>query len=136
MTKLIAVLMLSVSMGCMAAPPNWQSKPASPATVAAQKVIKSSLPSDDGSDADFARRGFIATLEDPLIRNSKGEVVWDTDKFSWVKGEAPSSVNPSLWRQTGLLAHHGLFKVADGVWQVRGLDMSNMTVVRGDRDYY
>ena len=46
-------------------------------------------------------------------------------------GPAPATVNPSLWRNASLLAKHGLFEVADGIWQVRGLDLANMTIIRG-----
>ena len=44
---------------------------------------------------------------------------------------APLTVNPSLWRQAQLNMHHGLFKVVDGLYQVRGLDIANMTLIEG-----
>jgi glyoxylase-like metal-dependent hydrolase (beta-lactamase superfamily II) len=47
-------------------------------------------------------------------------------------GECPDTVNPSLWRQSQLTAIHGLFEVTDGIYQVRGMDLSNMTLVEGD----
>lgn len=107
------------------------SKPASAATQAAQARARAALPADDGQDAAFATRGFIATLKDPLIRSADGALVRNVAEFDWVQGAAPAEVHPSLWRQLGLFRHHGLFKVADGVWQVRGLDISNMLVIRG-----
>lgn len=115
----------------MAQSPNMDVKPASEATLAAQAKMRASLPADNGRDEEFASRGFIATRTDPLIKAKDGHVVWDINAFDWVKGDAPTTVNPSLWRQSKLIKHNGLFKVADGVWQVRGLDMSNMTVVEG-----
>lgn len=113
------------------APAQDAAKPASPATAAAQKAIAAALPAEDGRDEAFAARGFLATGSDPLIRNAQGQPVWNTQAYDWVKGEAPATVNPSLWREMKMLRHHGLFQVADGVWQVRGYDLSNMTVIRG-----
>jgi alkyl sulfatase BDS1-like metallo-beta-lactamase superfamily hydrolase len=106
-------------------------KPASAATIAAQRAMVATLPADDGRDADFAQRGFIATRADPLIKAADGRVVWNLGAYDWVSGAAPDTVNPSLWRHIGLLRQHGLFKVAEGVWQVRGFDVSNMTVIAG-----
>jgi len=111
--------------------PALAAKPASPATLAAQAAVAATLPAEDGRDAEFATRGFLADRADPVIRNGEGRAVWNLAAYDWVKGAAPGTVNPSLWRELGLLAHHGLFRVADGVWQVRGFDVSNMTVIRG-----
>lgn len=107
-------------------------KPASAATLAAQKAAAARLPTEDGRDAEFAARGFIASRTDPLIKGAQGNTVWNLAAHDYIAGAAPDTVNPSLWRHISLLRKHGLFKVAEGVWQVRGLDVSNMTVVRGD----
>ena len=106
-------------------------KPASAATAAAQRASAAALPSDDGTDAEFAARGFVATRADPLVRAADGRPVWNLDAYKFVAGPSPDTVNPSLWRHAGLLARHGLFKVTDNVWQVRGFDVSNMTVIAG-----
>ncbi|KPP89739.1 alkyl/aryl-sulfatase [Erythrobacter sp. HL-111] len=106
-------------------------KPASPATIAAQRESAASLPPDGTRDADFARRGFLATRADPVIRDASGQPVWNLDAYAFVEGEAPPTVHPSLWRHMRYLRHHGLFEVTDGIWQVRGFDLSNMTVIRG-----
>jgi alkyl sulfatase BDS1-like metallo-beta-lactamase superfamily hydrolase len=113
-------------------PSDLLAKPASPFTLAAQKQAAASLPVDDGKDADFASRGFLATRDDPVIRSANGAMVWDLSAFDFMKGDAPASVNPGLWRQTSLLRRHGLFAVAPGIWQVRGFDVSNMTIVQGE----
>ncbi len=110
---------------------NLDPKPASVATKAAQEAAAKELPAEDGRDAEFAARGFVATRADPLIRNAEGRTVWNTAAYNWVKGPAPTTVNPSLWREMGLLKTNGLYQVAEGVWQVRGFDFSNMTVVSG-----
>ena len=106
-------------------------KPASTATIAAQQAMARTLPAEDGRDADFATRGFIAARTDPVIRNASGKPVWNTAAYQWVTGPAPATVNPSLWREMGMLKANGLFKVTDGIWQVRGFDVSNMTVIAG-----
>ena len=93
---------------------------------------KATSPFGNRQDFDFAARGFVATRTDPLIRNAAGQVVWDLTAFDFLKGEAPATVNPSLWRQGQLLALHGLFKVSDRIWQVRGFDLANITFVKGD----
>lgn len=106
-------------------------KPATPATVAAQRAAAAGLPVEDSRDATFAQQGFLGTRSDPLIKAADGRPVWYLAAYEWVAGAAPDTVNPSLWRHIGILRQHGLYQVADGVWQVRGFDISNMTVVRG-----
>lgn len=107
-------------------------KPATPATLAAQRAAAAALPAEDNRDATFARQGFLGTRTDPLIKGADGRPVWNLAAYDWVAGAAPDTVNPSLWRHIGILRQHGLYQVADGVWQVRGFDISNMTVVRGN----
>ncbi len=85
----------------------------------------------DQRDFDFASRGFIATRADSKITDATGRVVSDLSAYDFLKGPAPATVNPSLWRQAQLLSKHGLFKVRDGVWQVRGFDIANATFIAG-----
>jgi len=85
----------------------------------------------DKQDFAFADKGFVATRADPKIKAADGRVVWDLSAYEFLKGPAPVSVNPSLWRQSQLLAKNGLYKVADGVWQVRGFDLANVTFIAG-----
>lgn len=131
----LAVAAAAVLPGwALAAPPTDPAlapKPASAATVAAQQAVAAALPQEDGRDAAFAAQGFVASAADPVIRDAAGKAVWNLAAYDWVQGPAPASVNPSLWREVALLRKHGLFAVADGVWQVRGFDVSNMTVIRG-----
>jgi alkyl sulfatase BDS1-like metallo-beta-lactamase superfamily hydrolase len=129
----LAALLASTPALIAAAPqtPDMKPKPASAATIAAQASMTAMLPAEDGRDADFSMRGYIATRTDPLIRASDGHAVWNLSSYDFVAGTAPGTVNPSLWRHIGLLRRHGLFKVTEGVWQVRGFDVSNMTVIKG-----
>jgi linear primary-alkylsulfatase len=109
------------------------SKDAEPAVKAANQRIIESLPFADTQDFEDAARGFIATREDATIRTKAGRSVWTLAPFRFLDEEqAPATVNPSLWRQSRLNMNHGLFRVVDGVYQVRGFDIANMTIVEGD----
>lgn len=90
------------------------------------------LPFADREDEDFAARGFIAAWPENEIRGADGNVVWNFRAYDFLQGPAPETVNPSLWRHAGLLARAGLFRVTDRVFQVRGFDVANMTIVVGD----
>ena len=92
-------------------------------------VAKATDLSDAPSFAD-AKRGFIAAPKGQ-IRDAAGAVIWDFDAFSFIQGTAPPTVNPSLWRQAMLNNHVGLFKVSQGIWQVRGFDLANLTLIEG-----
>lgn len=124
--------MMGVALLAMMAGGAQAADPASAATVQAQKAFSASLPADDRQDFDFADRGFVATRADPLIKREDGQVAWNLAAYDFLKGPAPATVNPSLWRQAQLLSKHGLYKVSDRVWQVRGFDISNITFVQGD----
>ncbi len=129
-----AVLLLSSTAAIAQTPtptPALTPKPASAATIAAQEAAKAKLPVEDGRDAAFAAQGFIATRADPIIRNKDGRPVFNLASHDFVTGPAPATVHPSLWREASLLRRHGLFEVTDGIYQVRGFDISNMTVIRG-----
>lgn len=124
-----AVLLSSVSA---TAALGQNAKPASDATVAAQRNVAAQLPAEDGRDQEFSDRGFIGTLSNPVITNKDGKAVWNLDAYDWMtNGASPDTVNPSLWRHMGLLRKHGLFAVTDNIWQVRGFDVSNMTIIKG-----
>ncbi len=77
-----------------------------------------------------ARKGFIAAPTGQ-IKDAAGQVIWDFDAFAFIQGDAPATVNPSLWRQATLNNQTGLFKVTEGIWQLRGFDLANMTLIQG-----
>src|SRR6188474_1866948 len=108
-------------------------KDAEPATRAAQEAVAKSLPFADRADFDDANFGFVATLPDAHIAGGGPRPVWSMKPYAFVTGDAPPTVNPSLWRQAQLNAIHGLFNVTDRLYQVRGFDISNMTIVEGDQ---
>lgn len=92
----------------------------------------SGLDFSDKKDFEDAERGFIAALTPGVVKNAAGKVVWDNDAYEFLDGPAPRTANPSLWRQSQLAQKQGLYKVTDRIYQIRGLDLSNMTIVEGD----
>lgn len=112
-------------------------KPAHPATRAAHERIRAELDFGDEGDFDSARRGFIATLPDAHIESDAGGVAWSMKPYGFLRGPgaaaAPDTVNPSLWRMARLNAEHGLFRVTEQVYQVRGFSLANVTFVEGER---
>ncbi len=108
---------------------------ATPATVAANQAFAQGLPWDDETEAVLADRGFIATLEDSRIRADDGRIVFDTQAYDFADGEVQDTMNPSLWRHLSLLNNDGLFEVVPGLWQVRGLDLSVMSVIATETGY-
>jgi len=106
---------------------------------ASSKVIErhiatlASLPFSDTRDFDDATRGFLGTRENARITSSSDRVVWSLEPYGFLSDEqAPPTVDPSLWRQSRLNMNHGLFEVVPGVYQVRGFDIANMTLIEGD----
>ncbi|OZS42273.1 alkyl/aryl-sulfatase [Photobacterium sanguinicancri] len=109
-------------------------KPATQATIDANQIVLDTLPFKDKKDFDDAQRGLIAKQDTVTIKNGKGDVVWDLEaykKFITLENPSPDSVNPSLWRNAQLNMINGLFEVTDGIYQVRGYDLSNITFIKG-----
>jgi alkyl sulfatase BDS1-like metallo-beta-lactamase superfamily hydrolase len=106
---------------------------AEPSVAAANAAVLDQLPFGNRQDFVDAERGFIATYPDAKIANEAGRTVWSMADYDFLKSEkAPDTVNPSLWRQAQLNCRHGLFEVVPGIYQIRGLDLSNMTLIEGD----
>ena len=114
-------------------------KQATARTRADLQAFTASLPPDDGTDAADVARGFIATRTNPVIDKIEPNpwlpISWDLSKSDFVHGPCPDTVNPSLWRQAGFNAQHGLYEVIDGFYQVRGFDTSTVTFIRGDEGW-
>ncbi|MFU0884495.1 alkyl/aryl-sulfatase [Kluyvera sichuanensis] len=108
-------------------------KAATAQTKEANEALYTQLPFADKTDFANAHKGFIAPLPPELIKGKQGNVVWNPQQYAFIKeGEkAPDTVNPSLWRQSQLINIGGLFEVTDGVYQIRNLDLSNMTIMEG-----
>lgn len=106
------------------------------ATAATRAAITSSvstLPVDDSEDFDDATRGFVGRSEQRQVAADDGRVVWDLDAYEFMRGVSPAeTANPSLWRQGQLLIEDGLFEVATGIYQLRGYDLSVMSIIEGE----
>jgi alkyl sulfatase BDS1-like metallo-beta-lactamase superfamily hydrolase len=114
-----------------------EQKAADPKTQEMNSRLPQGLSADDREENEFARRGLVAS--DPVldIRTADNKPVWNMKRYDFLAGEAPApdTVNPALWRHARRDAIHGLFKVADGIYQVRGYDVSNITFIEGKTGY-
>ncbi|MEA2835977.1 MAG: linear primary-alkylsulfatase [Bradyrhizobium sp.] len=109
-------------------------KDASASVMKQHAATRAALPFSDTSDFDDASRGFLGTREHARIASEAGRVVWSLEPYGFLSDqEAPPTVDPSLWRQSRLNMNHGLFELVPGVYQVRGLDIANMTLIEGER---
>ena len=107
-------------------------KAPSETTKAAHEKVLDRLPFENTEDFDLATRGRLAKPEALAIKDAEGRVVWDMTNLDYLDGKRPDTVNPSLWRQARLNAIHGLFEVTEGIYQVRGYDLANVTFIAGD----
>ncbi len=129
-----------LSMTCVAGslPAASQDDPrtdAASATGQANSAILQALPFDDTTDFNNAKKGLIAPLPTDAIQTQDGTPIWDPGKYDFIAegSDAPDTVNPSLWRQSQLINMSGLFEVVpDGIYQIRNLDLSNMTIIEGN----
>jgi len=102
-------------------------------TRAHNRAVLATLPFGDTQDFEDARRGLLSSLPDVEVTNAQGRVVWSLRDYGFLDEEtAPATVNPSLWRHARLNMHHGLFEITEGLYQVRGYDISNMTLIEGE----
>lgn len=123
---------LSYLLALCALPPAWAAE-AEPATVQANRAWLARLPFEDKQDFEDAWRGFIARSTEAVIKTADGRVAWDGNAYAFEAGEAaPPTVNPSLWRMARLNNAAGLFKVSERLYQIRGMDLANMTIVEGE----
>lgn len=123
------MMRLWIAVALAAAHPAAAEAP-SAATKAANSAAAAALPFGDTEDFDFARRGLLAR-PDADVLGADGRVIRSFADDAKVAGAAPDTVNPSLWRNAQLVSESGLFEVVPGIWQVRGFDLSNMTLIRG-----
>ena len=128
----LAGVLTSLSLSAFA---EVQPQDATATTRQVNNALYNKLPFADKTDFENAHKGFIAPLPQNMIKGEQGNVIRNPAKYDFVKeGEkAPDTVNPSLWRQSQLINIGGLFKVTDGVYQIRNLDLSNMTIIEGEK---
>jgi alkyl sulfatase BDS1-like metallo-beta-lactamase superfamily hydrolase len=106
------------------------------ATEATRRAIEAAanLPFDDTQDFEDVRRGFVgrAPVRQITAADDSSRVVWDLDAYEFLEQPAPNTAHPSLWRQGQLLVEDGLFEVVPGIYQLRGFDLSVMSVIEGE----
>lgn len=123
----------SCTGGKTGTPFDASAKEATKTTQDKNKEVYALLDFSDEQEKSFAEKGLIAAPESLELKDEKGKVVWSQKAYSFVENaDAPATVNPSLWRNTQLNHLYGLFEVADGIYQVRGYDMTNITFIKGD----
>ncbi|MBQ4421598.1 MAG: MBL fold metallo-hydrolase, partial [Schwartzia sp.] len=107
--------------------------PATAATVRKNAEMFGILDFGDKQEAEFARRGLIAEVDSLEIKNASGEIIWSqaASNFLDETEKAPDTANPSLWENAKNNHVTGLFEVTDGIYQVRGFDMANITLIAG-----
>ena len=130
---LIAVLLLTGT--CLTAEAhdlNADTKEATQYTINANDQVYALLDFSDESELENAQRGLITAPDSLEIKDADGNITWSQDAYAFLDQSAPNTVNPSLWRNTQLNHIYGLFEVIDGIYQVRGYDMSNITFIKGD----
>ncbi|MDR2902720.1 MAG: MBL fold metallo-hydrolase [Lactobacillales bacterium] len=135
--SLIAIAALvSTSVWAITPAPNKGDlrKEATPITVEYNKNFVKNLNFADKQDFADAKRGLIAPFSDPIVNTQKNFTAFDLQRWGFITDEAasPDTVNGSMWRQAQLNMNAGLFKVVDGIYQVRGLDLANMNVIPGN----
>lgn len=108
---------------------------ASEYTVASNQQFADNLNIDHRQDFEDAQRGMVAAAPDVSMVSTTGTKVWDAAAYNFIQGEAPDTVNPSLWRQAKLNNIRGLFKVAEGIYQLRGFDLANSTLIKSDNGW-
>ena len=127
----LGALLIGLLSACNKAPaPAAPGGDAAPSTLQANAAVAKAYDLNDASSMADAKRGFIAAPSGK-ITDSQGKVLWDFDSFAFVQGEAPTTVNPSLWREAKLNNQIGLFKVKEGIYQLRGFDIANITLIEG-----
>ena len=113
---------------------NAEVKAATEYTAQANAAVYDELDFSDRQEHEFATRGLIDAPETLELKDEDGKVVWSQEAYAFLDDyeKAPDSANPSLWENTKNNHAYGLFEVTDGIYQVRGYDMANLTVVKGD----
>ena len=136
--RLVLALVVSLSLAGLASaekPSHFdpKGKPPSEHTIRGQKALRASLPFDDERDFAEAKKGFIAAPKERQIKNANGEIVWDIGAFDFLLGDEEfDSIHPSLRRQALLNMNYGLYELSDEIYQVRGFDLANLTLVKGE----
>ncbi|MEM9729713.1 MAG: alkyl sulfatase dimerization domain-containing protein [Myxococcota bacterium] len=138
--RLAVVLLLALSVvGCKPAstpaPQVPEGSEATAFTVQANQKYAELLDLKSQTDFEQASKGLVAAAPSEPFKDKHGNVIFDPSDYAFVEGDAPATVNPSLWRQAKLNMHRGLYKVTEGIYQIRGFDLANMSIIEGDKGW-
>lgn len=114
---------------------NAESKPATQYTIDTNQQVYTLLDFADTTELENANRGFLAAPDTMDLRDEEGRAVWTQDAYAFLDKDAPDTANPSLWRNAQLNHIYGLFEVTDGIYQVRGYDIANITFARSEHGW-
>ena len=107
-------------------------KPPSEFTVRGQASLRKTLPFQDERDFEESRKGFVAAPDTREVKGANGNTIWNIGAFDFLLGDQDfDSIHPSLQRQAVLNMNYGLYKLSDEIYQVRGYDLANLTLVKG-----
>lgn len=132
LTAALLSTLLAVASVAEAATLTPDIKSATEHTISTNQAVYALLDFSDTAEFDNATRGLIASPETLDIYDDSGKLVWSQTAYAFLDSDAPDTANPSLWRDTQLNHIYGLFEVTDGIYQVRGYDMSNVTFIKGN----
>ncbi len=108
----------------------------SPHTIKHNREVLNQLPFSDTKDFEEAEKGLVIAAENLVVHHAKTEdIIWNMPAYDFIAGEAPASVNPSLWRQAKLNSKTGLYKVKEGIWQLRGFDLATISIIEGNKGW-
>ncbi|MGB2054355.1 MAG: alkyl/aryl-sulfatase [Porticoccaceae bacterium] len=127
-----AVAITSCDQSSVSVEPSADRFAASEHTIARNRALADKLELANQQDFDDARRGMIAQAPNTPVKSDSGVQLWDASDYDFVQGEAPQTVNPSLWRQAKLNNIRGLFKVDERIYQLRGFDLANTSLIKSD----
>ncbi len=129
----LALLLLTACDG--PAPPPSHSE-ASATTASRNRAVAAQLELADPVSFERMKRGLVAAPDPADVHYP---VLGGTSRtladFAFLEGEAPDTVHPSLWRQARLNNHAGLYRVTEGIYQLRGFDLANMTLIESDHGW-
>ncbi len=105
-------------------------------TVQHNQAVLKQLPFSDTRDFEEAERGLVVAADNLVVKHSSNDnTIWDMPAYAFIQGDAPASVNPSLWRQAKLNGTPGLYQVKEGIWQLRNFDLATVSIIEGEKGW-
>lgn len=133
---ILALILAFGSGGCSSGPDDFNAsqKGATEATRQKNEEVYRQLDFNNKDEINAAAKGLLDSPESLEIKDEDGSVIWSQKAFSFVTEDTPSpdTVHPGLWSNAQMNRYYGLFQVHDRIFQVRGYDVTNLTLIAGD----